>query len=106
MESITLTRFSSTSVDEYGLPVTTSTDTTLLGAVAPRSATTTVGASETVINEGITLYLDPGVDIQNDDRFTVRGKIYIVDGEAFDWKSGLGSWNPGTVVNLKRAENG
>lgn len=105
MELVTQTRLSSSSVDAYNLPVITRTDTTLNAAVAPRTTTKTVGASETTIIEGLTLYLDAGVVVSPTDEFTVRGQLYLVDGEAFDWKSGIGDWNPGVVVNLRRSQN-
>jgi hypothetical protein len=53
----------------------------------------------------LTLYLPAGTDVQDDDKFTVRGKVYEIDGEAFEWKEGLGSWNPGVVVNLQREKD-
>lgn len=105
MELVIQTRLSSSSVDSYNLPVITRTDTTLNAAVAPRTTTKTVGASETTIIEGLTLYLDAGVVVNPTDEFTVRGQLYLVDGEAFDWRSGIGDWNPGVVVNLRRSQN-
>lgn len=106
MESIIQTRHTSGVRGTYNLPAQTTTTITLRGSVAPRTASKTVGASETTVVEGLTLYLPPATDIQNDDLFTVRGVTYEVDGEAFDWRSGLGSWNPGTVVDLRKMSNG
>jgi hypothetical protein len=54
----------------------------------------------------LTLYLPTGTEVEDGDRFLVRGKRYVIDGEAFDWRDGLGSWNPGVVVNLTREQNG
>jgi len=50
----------------------------------------------------LTIYLPSGTDVQDDDKFVIRGKTYEIDGEAFDWRDGLGSWSPGVVVNLQR----
>ena len=105
MESITRTRRSSTSTDSYGQPVYTTTSVTLQARVSARVSGTNFDADQIVITDGLTLYLDAGADVQDDDKFTVRGKVYEIDGEAFDWKSGLGSWNPGLVVNLQREKN-
>jgi hypothetical protein len=66
---------------------------------------TNFDADQIVVTDGLTLYLDAGTDVLDDDKFVVRGKTYEVDGEAFDWKSGLGSWNPGLVVNLQREKD-
>lgn len=105
MEHVIRTRLSSETTGEYNLPVIIRTDVTLNAAVAPRTSNKTVGASEITIIDGLTLYLDPGTDVLPTDEFTVRGLTYLVDGEAFDWKSGIGNWNPGVVVNLRRSQN-
>ena len=105
MESITRTRRSSTSTDSYGQPVYTTTSVTLQAKVSARVSGTNFDADQIVVTDGLTLYLDAGTDVLDDDKFVVRGKTYEVDGEAFDWKSGLGSWNPGLVVNLQREKD-
>jgi hypothetical protein len=55
-----------------------------------------------VVSDGLTVYLPSGYDVQDNDKFIIRGKRYELDGEAFDWRDGLGNWAPGTVVNLQR----
>jgi SPP1 family predicted phage head-tail adaptor len=102
MESITQTRRSSTSVDSYGQPVFTTTTSTVNAIVSARVSGTNFDADQIVVTDGLTIYLPTGHDVQDDDTFTIRGKLYEVDGEAFDWRDGLGSWSPGTVVNLQR----
>lgn len=56
---------------------------------------TNFDADQIVVTDGLTLYLPSGLSVQDDDTFTVRGKVYEIDGEAFDWRDGLGSWSPG-----------
>jgi SPP1 family predicted phage head-tail adaptor len=102
MESITQTRRSSTSVDSYGQPVFTTTTSTVNAIVSARVSGTNFDADQIVVTDGLTIYLPTGHNVQDDDTFTVRGKVYEIDGEAFDWRDGLGSWSPGTVVNLQR----
>lgn len=102
MESITQIRRSSTSTDDYGQPVYTTTETTVQAIVSARISGTNFDADQIVITDGLTIYLPAGTDVQDDDRFTIRSKTYEIDGEAFEWKEGLGSWNPGVVVNLQR----
>jgi SPP1 family predicted phage head-tail adaptor len=102
MESITQTRRSSTSVDSYGQPVFTTTTSTVNAIVSARVSGTNFDADQIVVTDGLTIYLPTGHDVQDDDTFTVRGKVYEIDGEALDWRDGLGSWSPGTVVNLQR----
>jgi SPP1 family predicted phage head-tail adaptor len=106
MESVTRLRKTFSTTDAYGLPIYSEGSTTFQAAVTSRTTSKTVGASEITITDGITLYLPGGTDVKNDDVFVVRGKRYQVDGEAFNWVSGLGSWNPGVVVDLRRDENG
>jgi len=107
MELVTQTRHASTgSSDSYGVPIDTTVEIALQAAVAPRTSTTSVGVSETTITEGLTLYLPSGTEVKSDDLFTVRGVTYIVHGESFDWVSGIGSWRPGTVVDLRKMSNG
>ncbi len=106
METVIQTRHTSGAKGKYGLPSETSVQISLLASVAPRTATTTVGASETTISEGLTLYAPSATEVHDDDLFTVRGVVYSIDGEAFDWQSGLGSWKPGTVIHLQRLANG
>lgn len=105
MESITRTRRSSTSTDSYGQPVYTTTTATLQAYVSQRLSGTNFDADQIVITDGLTIYLPAGTDVQDDDTFTIRGKVYEIDGEAFEWKEGLGSWNPGVVVNLQREKD-
>ena len=102
MESITQTRRNSTSVDSYGQPVFTTTTTTVNAIVSARVSGTNFDADQIVVTDGLTLYLPSGLSVLDDDTFTVRGKVYEIDGEAFDWRDGLGSWSPGTVVNVQR----
>jgi hypothetical protein len=66
------------------------------------NSSTNFDPDQIVIVDGLTLYLPSGADVRDDDKFVVRGKTYEIDGEPFDWRNGLGSWSPGTVVNLQR----
>jgi SPP1 family predicted phage head-tail adaptor len=105
MESLIQIRLSSTSVDSYGQPVYVETQTTVNGIVSARVSGTNFDADQIVLSEGLTVYLPSGHNVQDDDKFIVRGKRYEVDGEAFDWRQGLGTWSPGTVVNLQREKD-
>jgi hypothetical protein len=105
MEDITQIRVSSTSVDSYGQPVYVETPVTIKAIVSARTGTTNFDPDAITIIDGLTLYLPSGTVVGDDDKFIVRGKRYEIDGEAFDWRSGLGSWNPGVVVNLQKEGN-
>lgn len=106
MEAVTRIRRASTGTDSYGQPILTETETSFDAIVAARTGSKTVGAAEITVTSGLTVYLPAGTDVQNDDIFVVRGVRYVLDGEAFDWRSATGSWNPGTVIDLQRELNG
>jgi hypothetical protein len=106
MESVTQVQRSSSATDSHGLPVWVETRTQVNAIVAARSSSLLTEADALTITQGLTLYLPSGTPIQDGDRFEVRGKTYVIDGEPFDWRDGLGYWNPGTVVNLTREQNG
>lgn len=106
MELITQIRHTSGTIDDYGVPTQTTSEIALFGSVAPRTSQSTVGPSEKTITDGLTLYLASGTVVESDDLFIVRGTTFEVDGEAFDWVSGLGAWKPGTVVDLIKMSNG
>lgn len=106
MESITQIRQSSSGTDSYGEPILVTTEIELQGLVAARTGSKTVGAAEITVTSGVTLYLPAGTEILNDDVFVVRGIRYVVDGEPFDWRNGMGNWTPGTVIDLQREVNG
>ena len=105
MESITRIRRSSNSTDSYGQPVYTTSETTLQAFVGVRVSGTNFDADQIVITDGLTIYLPAGTEVLDDDKFNIRGKVYEIDGEAFEWKDGLGSWSPGVVVNLQREKD-
>jgi hypothetical protein len=102
MESVHLIRRNSVSVDEYGEPVFTTTEVELQALVANRTSATLFEAAEISLVQGLRLFLPAGTEVLDDDKFRVRGKTYEQDGEAFDWRDGLGSWNPGVVVDLQK----
>jgi hypothetical protein len=100
-------RRSSAAIDDYGQPVYTTASTDMQASVSARVTGTNFEPDQIVVTAGLTLYFPYGSDLQDDDTFIIRGKSYQTDGEAFDWKSGLGTWSPGTVLNVKReAERG
>ena len=106
MESITQIRRSSSGTDPYGEPIIITTEFVIQAYVAARTGSRTVGAGEVTVISGLDIYLPSNTTVLNDDVFVIRGERYVLDGEAFDWRNGLGNWNPGTVVSLQREVNG
>lgn len=106
MESITQIRQSSSGTDAYGEPIIVTTEFTLEAYFGARTGSRTVGAGEVTVISGLDVYLPANTTVLNDDVFVIRGERYVLDGEAFDWRNGLGYWNPGTVVSLQKETNG
>jgi hypothetical protein len=106
MESITQIRQSSSGTDPYGEPIIVTTEIELEAYVGARTGSRIVGAGEVTVTSGLNVFLPSGTDVQNDDVFVIRGERFVLDGEAFDWRNGLGNWNPGTAVSLQREVNG
>ena len=102
MELITRVRRSSSGTESYGQPFYTTASSEVGAIVSARVSGTNFDADQIVVTDGLTVYLPTGYDVQDDDKFIIRTKTYELDGEAFDWRDGLGSWSPGTVVNLQR----
>jgi hypothetical protein len=102
MELVQIIRRNSVSEDEYGEPVFVLTEIDVQALVANRTSATLFEAAEISLVQGLRLFLPAGTEVQDDDRFRVRGKVYEMDGDAFDWRDGLGSWNPGVVVDLQK----
>jgi hypothetical protein len=102
MQVITQVRQVSVGVDQYGEPIFETSEMELFAKVAARTGSKTIGPAEITITSGLTVYLDAYVDIQNDDVFIYLGDRYVLDGESFNWINGLGSWSPGTVIDLQR----
>lgn len=106
MESITQIRQSSAGTDPYGEPIIVTTEIELMAYVGARTGSKVVGAGEVTVTSGLNVFLPSGTVVLNDDVFVVRNERYVLDGEAFDWRNGLGNWNPGTAISLQREVNG
>ena len=108
MEHVTVIRKTQGAVDVYGEPTITETQIPLNAYVSQRLTGngTTYGPDATIVNDGLTLYVPPATEIQVDDEFIVRGDRFQLEGTAFDWGSGITTWNPGGVLNLSRIEHG
>lgn len=51
-----------------------------------------------------TIYAPAGADVHADDRLTVRGTTYAVDGTPAVWRNPVTGWAPGVVIKLKDVE--
>ena len=104
MITVTQLRKTRNGVDEYGIDVWTTAETTLSGCLAwPSERSETVADRDTVATR-LNLVVPPGTDVEVTDSFRLAGRLYEVDGEAWDWTSALTGWRPGVLVPLKRTE--
>lgn len=93
------------STDRYGNQVPdwdAATSTTHEQCVAyPGTTEDTTDGREHGVSTELTLLLPYGADVLATDRVTWRGTTYEVSGLAYDWRSPLTGWQPGTQVDLK-----
>lgn len=106
METIVQIRRIPTGVDAHGLDTWFEVEYRLTAAVATRQNNSVFSADFVSVTDGLTVYLPANTEVEDGDKFEVRGKRYEIDGEPFDWRDGFSTWTPGTVVNLVRETNG
>lgn len=93
--------------DEYGSPSSerdweAATGTVVRAVVAARSSSEADGAGRAAVIVGLTAYLPPGTAVTAHDRLRVRGDMYEVEGEPFEWRSPWSSTASGVEVALSR----
>lgn len=102
-ETVVIIRESTGARDEYGLPSVTESEITidnvLVGFVSTNEP---VSDSENPQNVSATLYFQPGTQIYPNDRFVIRGEIFVKDGRAQDWESPFAGFQAGVVVNVRQ----
>ena len=101
-ETVTIKRRTATSTDQYGNKTYSVTTITVQNAlVGFGSSSEPVDVERDAIDAKVTLYLPNGTQIQEGDRFVIRGSEWVKDGQAqvfappFDFAAGV-------VVPLRR----
>lgn len=91
--------------DRWNKPIFSdaATDVETLG-VEPAQSVTDPQTGAITATSGFKLYLPPEETVGPDDRFTVRGKTYKVEGGSSDWTNPFTGWSPGNVVTLEKSE--
>jgi hypothetical protein len=101
-ETVIIKRRSPTAVDDWGNKTFSTTTITVKNCmVAFDSQNETVQPERELTDQGITLYLPNGTQIQPGDRFVVRGTEFIKDGDAQNWEAPF-NFNVGVVVKVKK----
>jgi hypothetical protein len=62
------------------------------------------GGTQVIVGKEV--YAPKTLAVSEKDRFVIDGRTYEVDGELGDWTTGPFGFEPGIVINLKRAEGG
>jgi len=102
-ETVKHIAYTSGGVDAHGNPVEGFTDPVDVPnvAVAPVSTEESL-ASGVRVEDGITLYVEPGFACGPQDRFVVRGLTYEVAGSFLDWSNPFVHHRPGGTITLRR----
>lgn len=72
-------------------------------AVAPRFSEENNRGQATVA-VGLSLFMPEGTVVHPSAEIEVRGEVFQVVGEPFDWLNPFTGWRPGVQVDLERAE--
>ncbi|MBA3781013.1 MAG: hypothetical protein H0X12_04060 [Nocardioides sp.] len=93
--------YSGSTTDDWSAP----TSELVYGVgVEPRPSPEATENARNATVDGYTLYMPADTAITAQNRVIVRGKTYLVDGDAADWRNPYTGWTPGLVVQCKRIE--
>lgn len=85
-EPVVIIRKTVSGQDKYGNDTWTTSETTVLGAVAPRVSSEDMQSRDQVTG-GMFAWLPAGTTVLATDQFRVRGGVYEVDGDPMAWQS-------------------
>jgi hypothetical protein len=103
-ESVVLISRSAGTVDEFGIPVVTETETTIDGCLLGYGETSEpVKVGDFPGLEAAMLFLPNGTSVGDADEFEVRGERWVKDGIAQSWSSPFnGNIRPKVVQRIRR----
>lgn len=103
VESVTIIRKASSGVDDYGLPIRTSTQIVVPNVLVGFDSTgEPVSESKDSQNVSVKLFFPHGTVIHPADEFLIRGERFVKDGRAMDWVSPMHGLDVGVVVNVRQ----
>jgi hypothetical protein len=101
-ETITIKRRSVASTDEHGNPTYSFTTLVVRDALIGIGGTSEpVDPERDAVDASLTLYLPEGTQVEQGDRFIVRGTEWVKDGSAQQWVSPF-PMEVGVVVPVRR----
>lgn len=102
-ETITIKRRSKTATDDYGNPTYSTTTIVVKDAlIAVGGTSEPVDPARDAVDASLTVYLPNGTQVQEGDKFIVRGTEWQRDGSAQEWVSPFPMSDAGVVVPLRR----
>lgn len=92
------------SEDAHGNPTTSwAAPVTVEGcAFDPGGSVESVEPGRNAVVTNPRVFVPAGTVVGSRDRVTVRGLVFVVDGDPAVWRSPFTGWAPGVVVNLER----
>ena len=104
-ETVTILRDTPGGFDQYGDPIPSSTARIdIVGCgIDDRYSTEPTERGRQGVIVGKTILAPAGSDFRSTDGVEVRGKAYVVDGDAGEPVSPFTGWAPGVVVAIRRA---
>jgi hypothetical protein len=101
-ETVIVKRRSAAAVDEYGNKTHTTTTITVKGCfLGFGSSSEPVDSNRDPVDVAVTLYFPNGTQIQDGDKFVVRGTEWVKDGNADQWENPFGL-QAGVVVPVRK----
>lgn len=104
-ESVLLHRYLGAGRDSHGNVIPSyAPPVTVAGVgVAPGSSSEPRSGGSSRVITGMAIFLPPDVSVNPQDQITVRGQLYMVEGDMSGaWANPFTGWNPGAEVTLKR----
>ena len=107
-ETVVILRTEPDDVDPYGDPIPgASTETPVEGCAVwtGREANAEpVAADRAPLIADLTISFPAGTDVRSTDRVRVRGKVYDVEGDPFEFVNPFTGWRPGVVAYANRGQ--
>ena len=102
-ETVTITRRSATSTDDYGNNTYATTTITVKDVLVAIGGTSEpIDVSRDAVDSQLTIYLPNGTSVVDGDVFTIRNSKWVKNGSAQSWVSPFDNFDGGVVVPLRK----
>jgi hypothetical protein len=101
-ETVTIIRRTGSTLDDFGMTVFTTQNIEISGClVGFGSSSEPVDINRDAIDSDLTLYLPQGTEIQEGDKFLVRGEQWVKDGSPHEWQAPF-AFDVGVVLKIRK----